>query len=145
MHAGVDTIKREREMNRKCVYTLLSAVVLGLSLAHASACAQETKRTELKRADLTGTNMEVIVSIIEAPPGSSIPRHFHYGEETAYVLEGATIEAPGQPPEKREAGTVAINPREVFHGGYKIVGDKTLKLLTVHVVDKGKPLYAGTP
>jgi hypothetical protein len=45
----------------------------------------------------------------------------------------------------REVGSVAINPREVFHGGYKVVGDKTLKLLTVHVVDKGKPLYAGAP
>jgi len=25
--------------------------------------------------------------------------------------------------------------------GFKIVGDKSLKLFTVHVVDKGKPLY----
>jgi quercetin dioxygenase-like cupin family protein len=119
----------------------LAAAVLGLAVAHATALAQETKRTELKRADLTGTNMEVIVAITEAPPGSSLPRHFHYGEEAAYVLEGATIEAPGQPPVKREAGSAVINPREVFHGGYKVVGDKTLKLLTVHIVDKGKPLY----
>jgi hypothetical protein len=40
-----------------------------------------------------------------------------------------------------ETGAAAINVREVPHGGIKIVGDKTLKLLTVHVVDKGKPLY----
>jgi quercetin dioxygenase-like cupin family protein len=126
----------------KPIRTLLSLVVLVLAFAQSSAFAQETKRTELKRADLTGTNMEVIVSITEAPPGSSLPRHFHYGEEAAYVLEGATVEAPGQSPVMREAGSAVINPREVFHGGYKVVGDKTLKLLTVHVVDKGKPLYA---
>jgi quercetin dioxygenase-like cupin family protein len=129
----------------KSIHTLLPAVVLAVALAQASAFAQETKRTELKRADLTGTNMEIIVSIVEAPPGSTVPRHFHYGEETAYVLQGATTEEPGKAPVVREAGSVAINPREVFHGGYKIVGDKTLKLLTVHIVDKGKPLYAGTP
>jgi quercetin dioxygenase-like cupin family protein len=122
--------------------SLLPAATLVLVLAHAGAFAQETKRTELKRADVTGTNMEVIVSITEAPPGSSLPRHFHYGEEAAYVLQGAMVEAPGQPPVMREAGGAVINPREVFHGGYKVVGDKTLKLLTVHIVDKGKPLYA---
>jgi quercetin dioxygenase-like cupin family protein len=126
----------------KSSHTLLPAAVLLLAFAQTSAFAQETKRTELKRADLSGTNMEVIVSITEAPPGSSLPRHFHYGEEAAYVLQGAMVEAPGQPPVMREAGGAVINPREVFHGGYKVVGDKTLKLLTVHIVDKGKPLYA---
>ena len=38
------------------------------------------------------------------------------------------------------AGTGSINVREVPHAGYKVTGDKTLKLLTVHVVDKGKPM-----
>ncbi|MET4175475.1 protocatechuate 3,4-dioxygenase beta subunit [Bradyrhizobium sp. LA6.1] len=27
------------------------------------------------------------------------------------------------------------------HGAFKVVRDKTAKLLTVHIVDKGKPLY----
>jgi hypothetical protein len=26
-------------------------------------------------------------------------------------------------------------------GGFKVVGDTSLKLFTVHIVDKGKPLY----
>lgn len=30
--------------------------------------------------------------------------------------------------------------RRQFHAGYKVVGDKPLKLLTVHIVDKGKPM-----
>jgi hypothetical protein len=34
-----------------------------------------------------------------------------------------------------------INLRDVPHAGFKVVGDKPLKLLTVHVVDKGAPLY----
>jgi hypothetical protein len=40
-----------------------------------------------------------------------------------------------------EAGTARINVRYVPHGAFTVTGDKTLKLLTVHIVDKGKPLY----
>jgi hypothetical protein len=31
--------------------------------------------------------------------------------------------------------------RDVPHGAFTVTGDKTLKLVTVHIVDKGKPLY----
>jgi quercetin dioxygenase-like cupin family protein len=49
---------------------------------------QET-RTELKRADLTGTNMEIWTAVYEFPVGYTIPAHSHKGEEVVYVLEGA--------------------------------------------------------
>jgi len=39
------------------------------------------------------------------------------------------------------AGNTDIIVRDVPHGGVKVVGDKALRLLTVHIVDKGKPLY----
>jgi hypothetical protein len=39
--------------------------------------------------------------------------------------------------------TAIFNLRGVFHAGYKVVGDKPLKLYTVHVMDKGKPLFDG--
>jgi quercetin dioxygenase-like cupin family protein len=106
-----------------------------------SASAQEAKRTELKKADLTGTNMELIISITEGRPGDSVPRHFHHGEEAVYILESATIELPNGQQRTMEAGSANVNVREVAHAGFKVVGDKVLKILTVHVVDKGKPLY----
>jgi len=34
-----------------------------------------------------------------------------------------------------------VNLRDVEHGGWTVVGDTPLKVFTVHVVDKGKPLY----
>jgi quercetin dioxygenase-like cupin family protein len=105
------------------------------------ASAQDAKQTELKKADLTGTNMELIISITEVRPGESVSRHFHHGEEAVYVLEGATIEFPNGQQRKMEAGSVNVNVREVPHAGFKVVGDKALKVMTVHVVDKGKPLY----
>ena len=39
------------------------------------------------------------------------------------------------------AGTASINVRDVPHGAFKVIGDKTLKLLTVHIIDKGKPMF----
>jgi hypothetical protein len=40
----------------------------------------------------------------------------------------------------RPAGQAGVNVRDVPHAGYKVIGDKTLKLLTMHIVDKGKPM-----
>jgi hypothetical protein len=54
-------------------------------------------------------------------------------------------EIPGQPAAPRVQGTGGINVREAPDAGYKVVGDKPLKLLTVHVVDKGKPLAVHVP
>jgi quercetin dioxygenase-like cupin family protein len=124
---------------------LLAITALASIALAGNVFAQESKRTELKRSDLTGTNMEVIVSISEFPPGAVVPRHFHYGEEAVYVLEGAMTQTPGQEPQMRPTGSSGINVREVPHAGYKVVGDKTLKLLTVHIVDKGKPMYNNVP
>jgi quercetin dioxygenase-like cupin family protein len=105
-----------------------------------AAFADEPKRTVLKRADLTGTNMEIIVSVLEVPPGVSIAKHTHPGEEAVYVLEGATLQFPDGREVSRPAGEAGVNVRDVPHAGYKVVGDKPLKLLTVHIVDKGKPM-----
>jgi hypothetical protein len=38
------------------------------------------------------------------------------------------------------AEAVDMNLRDVKHGAFKVVGDTSLRLLTVHV-DKDKPLY----
>jgi quercetin dioxygenase-like cupin family protein len=85
--------------------------------------------------------MEVIVSISETKPGETIPRHIHHGEEVFYVLEPATAELPDGKKLIFEKGVTAINARDVPHSGFKVVGDKTLKLLVVHVVDKYRRLY----
>lgn len=109
-------------------------------IAMASTAMAQTNRTELKRADLTGTDKEIIIAILEVPPGSKIDRHRHPGEEAVYVLEGATLQMPDGKEVTRPAGQAGVNVRDVPHAGYKVIGDKTLKLLTAHIVDKGKPM-----
>lgn len=111
-----------------------------LFIAMASTAFAQTNRTVLKRGDLTGTDKEIIISVIEVPPGSSIDRHTHPGEEAVYVLDGAILQFPDGKEVSRPGGQAGINVRDVPHAGYKVVGDKPLKLLTVHIVDKGKPM-----
>jgi len=119
------------------------SVCLLISIAWADTMQYDLpQRQELKRADLTtSTSMEVITSISEFKKGETIPRHTHHGVESGYVLQGTMIQLPGQPPTMMQTGTAIMNLRDVPHAGFTVVGDQPLKLLTVHVVDKGKPLY----
>jgi quercetin dioxygenase-like cupin family protein len=117
-------------------------VLIGFGLmVSTTAQGQSSKRTELTKGDLTGTNMEIVVGIVEVPPGASGVLHTHPGEEAYYVVDGATGESPDGRSVVFEAGTAKINVRDVPHGAFKVTGDKTLKLLTVHIVDKGKPMF----
>jgi len=121
---------------------LLLAVALCLFTLHAAISNDLPNRHELKRADLSGAPaMEVITSVSEYQVGEVIPRHVHHGIETGYVLQGSTIQMPGQAPTRLETGSPIMNLRDVPHAGFKVVGPEPLKLLTVHVVDKDKPLY----
>jgi hypothetical protein len=46
-------------------------------------------------------------------------------------------ETPDGKQQQLATGTGGINLRNVPHAGFKVVGDKPLKVLTVHIVDKG--------
>ncbi len=100
------------------------------------------QRIEKNRNDLSGASgMEVIVSLAEYKPGDQLGRHFHHGVEALYVVQGSQVQAPGKEPQTLATGATAVNLRGVKHAGWTVVGDTSLKLFTVHVVDKGKPLY----
>jgi hypothetical protein len=51
-----------------------------------------------------------------------------------------TIQPPGKEPIELKTGGDFLFARDVPHAGFKVVGNVPLKLFTVHVVDKGKPL-----
>jgi quercetin dioxygenase-like cupin family protein len=122
---------------------ILTAVVALMTICGATVPpADLPQRTELKRADLSETpEMQVISSISEIRTGEEIPLHLHHGIETGYVLQGTLVQYPGKAPTMMPTGAAIMNLRDVPHGGFKVVGPEPLRLFTVHVVDKGKPLY----
>ena len=121
--------------------------MLALSCASvvASTLADDLPgRTELKRADLDGApGMEVITSVVVIQPGEVMPAHFHHGVETGYVLEGGRVHVDGKPEFELATGAPLMNARGVMHGEFKVLSDTPIKLVTVHIVDKNKPLYDG--
>jgi quercetin dioxygenase-like cupin family protein len=123
---------------------VIVACTFGSLVAFPAQAQEGMARTILNQADLSGApGMEVISSILEVQPGATVPRHFHNGIEAGRVLEGGMIQLPGKEPEMLATGTPIFNLRGVMHAGWKVVGDKPLKLYTVHIVDKGKPLFDG--
>jgi quercetin dioxygenase-like cupin family protein len=127
------------------VRSLAGVLLFGVGLVTglvAQTSSDSPQRVEQKRTDLSGApGMEVVASVAEYKPGDSIGLHSHHGVEAAYVLQGASVQIPGKDPMALATGATVLNLRDVKHGGYKIVGDTSLKLFTVHIVDKGKPLY----
>ena len=127
------------------VLILAGALLFGLGVATGQLAQTSTdspRRAELKRTDLTGApGMEVVAPVDEYKPGDSLGLHTDHGVEAAYVLQGASVQFPGKDPMALPTGATLLNLRDVKHAGFKIVGDTSLKLFTVHVVDKGKPLY----
>lgn len=125
--------------------SLAGVFLFGLGVATgqlAQTASDSPQRVEQKRTDLTGApDMEVIASVAEYKPGDSLARHTHHGVEAAYVLQGASLQYPGKDPVTLPTGATVLNLRDVQHAGFKVVGETSLKLFTVHVVDKDKPLY----
>ena len=127
------------------IHTLAGVALFGLGLTTglvAQTYNDSRQRVEQKRADLSGApGMEVIASTAEYKNGDAIDLHIHHGIEAAYVVQGGMVQAPGKDPMPLPTGASLLNLRDVKHGGFKVVGDTPLKFFTVHIVDKGKPLY----
>lgn len=120
---------------------LTMGLLIALISPGGAIAADALKRQELRRTDLTGRpGVEVIMTRLEAAPGAFIPRHTHPGDEFLYVLAGGTVQVPGQPVVTLKSGQTLHFPRGVPHGGFRVVGSQTIKAITMHVVDKGKPL-----
>ena len=129
---------------------ILRSLALGGSLFLAGVATAVTAqkysdsqlRQEQQRAVLSGAeHMEVIVSVAEYPPGEFMGRHIHHGLEAAYIIDGAEVEVPGKGTISLPTGKAVLNLRDVPHGGMKVTGEQTLRLFTVHIVDRDKPLY----
>ena len=132
---------RQVKATRLLTGLMIFAMGLGTGLV-AQTLTDSPQRVEHKRTDLTGApNMEVIASVVEIKPGESSRLHVHHGVEAFHVLQGAMVQVPGKEPSMMPTGLTSMNLRDVPHGAFTVMGDTPLKLLTVHIVDKGAPLY----
>lgn len=83
-------------------------------------------------------NTEVVVSVTTVPPHTTLPKHWHPGEEFAYVLEGAfVLWQEGKPDEIYKKGDVGKVPLKQVHTVSTKKEGATILVFRVH--ELGQP------
>ena len=97
-------------------------------------------RIDLQQHDLSVPGREVIQNRVEITPEAPPFKHFHYGEEIIYVLEGELeYQIQGEPTRTVKAGEALMVPAKAVHAVRNIGGGAGAELATF-IVEKGKPL-----
>lgn len=124
--------------------SLLGMAVLGRSQtpgdeAAATQAAAQLQLETLLSAELEGVeNTDVIVSRVTIPPNTSLPKHWHPGEEFAYVLEGsAALWLDGELHSTSTTGALVKVPLKRVHTA--ITGEEGATILVFRVHERGQP------
>ena len=93
----------------------------------------------LLKAVLEGVDgTEVIVSRVTIPPNTSLPKHWHPGEEFAYVIEGSvTLWQEGKDDLVGKQGDVVKIPLKQVHTA--VTKDEGATILVFRVHEQGQP------
>ncbi|MEL7109448.1 MAG: cupin domain-containing protein [Pseudomonadota bacterium] len=106
---------------------MIATLCAGMALAGCATPTHTHSETEtmrpppgsnlMMRAPITiSDDLEVIISDVVIPPGATVPRHFHPGEEFLYVIEGSAVHVEeGKPDQILSAGDAYVIPPEAEH------------------------------
>ena len=125
-------------LNRAIIGLFALCVLAGVPFGAANA-DDGPKLGSLLRAELEGAiGTEVIVSRVTVPPNSSLPIHWHPGEEFGYVLSGrVTLWQDGKPDENYVAGEAVKIPMKQIHTA--TTQDEGATLLVFRIHEMGEP------
>lgn len=129
-----------------CTALITFGIVLSLNAQPQPSPVQPppVKRTILQRADVPGTNLEIIYATVEIAAGFKAGRHSHPGVVMAQIVEGDFwLHVDGQPEQiVRPDESLTLSDRAIHNEG---ATDKPVKLNVVYVIEKGKPLASPAP
>lgn len=127
-------------MLKQSLLVCAAAALSFASFAYGQQTPLSIKRTPLGKAEMPGSNYEVVFGIAELSPGPKTGRHSHPGTVLAYVMEGEFwYHIDGQPEKIYKAGdSFQVSDAAIHNEG--AVGDKPAKVMAVYIVEKGKPL-----
>ena len=135
---------------RKSILT--TAVLVGVLVMFQSSVLGHGDPSDEKSAGKSGLKLEtlltavlegvdgteVIVSRVTIPPNTSLPKHWHPGEEFAYILEGSvTLWQKGKEDIVGKQGDVVNVPLKQVHTA--ITKDEGATILVFRVHEQGKP------
>ncbi|MGH8218799.1 MAG: cupin domain-containing protein [Steroidobacteraceae bacterium] len=132
--------------------TAIAALLLCAPLARAQAptdsgshvvtSASRRGAGPLMRRDLIGVpGKEVLMSVIEVPPGASSPPHRHYAQVFVYILQGTMImQVKGGPRVTLGPGqTFYESPTDIHTVSANASKTEPAKFLAILIKDKNKP------
>ncbi len=122
-------------MNKKYMLAFASWCVL----ISSATLAEGPKIENLLKEKLEGVaGTEVVLSKVQIPPNTSLPKHWHPGEEFAYVLEGSvTLWQEGKSDSVLKKGEFGKVPLKQVHTA--MTGAEGVTLLVFRVHEEGKP------
>jgi quercetin dioxygenase-like cupin family protein len=114
--------------------------VLGTGVPAEYAQQAAVKRNIVLKQDMQIPEREVVMALVELPPGTAEGPHTHPAEVFAFVQEGTiSLENEGKPTVVLKAGDVFYIAPGKIHQAINN-GSVTAKLAAVFVAEKGKPL-----
>jgi quercetin dioxygenase-like cupin family protein len=123
----------------------LLGMVVGIALVGSNARGESKPEPKLQNlfqqalAKEFTPDREIIVSLVEVAPNSTLERHWHPGEEFHYCLEGeAELLIDGQPRILEAPGKVAHVPYKKVHT--LVTKKKSVKILVFRVHTQGEPV-----
>ena len=114
--------------------------LLALSLAFLPHVeADEPKLENLLRATLEGVaDTEVVISRVTLPPNTTLPKHWHPGEEFGYVIEGSVVVwMKGEEERTLVAGDTTKIPLRKVHTA--MTKEQGVTMLVFRVHEAGEP------
>ena len=131
-----------REMKLVLAMIALAFAMNVLAEEAKPAATPEVTRTVLERHDQSGVDgKEIVIGTAEFPKGGVIGFHTHDGDETGYVVKGEVIwRVQGHPDKTLKAGDHFFNPRGSAHSVVEPPDGPGGTVLSVWIVDKGRPL-----
>ncbi|MDH5675849.1 MAG: cupin domain-containing protein [Myxococcales bacterium] len=128
---------------KRSLFTAAAIALLALSLVPTfSGSAQGTSAPKLEnllRSQLARvSDTEVIVSRVTLAPGAALPKHWHPGEEFAFILEGSvSVKLDGKDTIIAKAGEAAAVPYKAIHSAKS--GSEGAVILIFRVHELGEP------
>ncbi len=125
----------------------LGIAVGGLGQQRLSAQPEPVTRTVLLRTDVVGAEgKEAVVVFAEIAPGATTGKHWHAGQEIAYILEGSlSMTMEGKPAVTFKPGEALQQTPQQVHEGQNASTTAPVKILAFYIADKGQPLTTAVP
>jgi quercetin dioxygenase-like cupin family protein len=131
---------REGDGSMRCLTTFLAGAALFCSASGIDAQDVGIKTTQFTKQDVTGApGREVTFQSLDMAPGSSTDLQTHPGDEIGAVIEGTVLVGHGDEDLKEVLAGQAFTAPPNSPLRIKNAGDKPAKVVTVQILEKGKP------